>query len=128
MELRGFGVEVSLIEPGVIATGFADRSMSEVSRYQDASSPYAGIMSRAQELKKLTDRIAASPDVIARAIEHAAVSRFPRPRYVAPFSSAILIAFLRAIPTRWADALLKLGVGLTRRRLLASAPAQRLAA
>jgi NAD(P)-dependent dehydrogenase (short-subunit alcohol dehydrogenase family) len=128
MELRLFGVEVSLIEPGVIATGFADRSMSEVSRYQDPESPYAPIMARAEELRKMTDRIAADPIVIARAITHAATARRPRPRYVAPFSSALFIGFLRLIPTRWADALLKLGVGITRRRLAAPAPAARLAA
>jgi len=128
VELRPFGVQVALIEPGVIDTGFADRSMHEVARYRDPASPYAPVLAQADELRKLTDRMAVGPAVIARAITHAVEARRARPRYVAPFRSLLFIRFLKALPTRWADALLALTIGFTRRRFAATATQRQLAA
>ncbi|HVY47604.1 MAG TPA: SDR family oxidoreductase, partial [Minicystis sp.] len=117
MELRSFGVRVSLIEPGVIDTGFTDRSMHEVSKYQDPTSPYARVLARAAELRKLTDMTAVGPACISRAIERAATARSPRARYVAPLRAGIMIGFLRAMPTAWADFVARLLTGLTPRGL-----------
>jgi len=116
VELRPFDVHVALIEPGVIDTGFADRSMVEVAKYRDPQSPYAPVLARAEELRALTERTAVGPECITRAIEKAATSRRPRARYVAPFRAAILIGFLRLLPTRMADALLAWASGFTRKQ------------
>ncbi len=117
VELRPFGVQVSLIEPGVIATNFTDRSMSEGDKYRrDSSSPYAPVLARADELRALSDRTAVDASVIAKAIAKAATSRRPRPRYVAPFSAGLMIGFLRMLPTRWSDAILALATGFTKKR------------
>ncbi len=122
MELAPFGVQVSLIEPGVIDTGFTDRSMHEANKYRTDSSPYASVLERVDEMRKMSDRTAVGPECNSRAIEHAATARRPRPRYVAPFRAQIMVAFLRALPTRWADFIMRQVAGLTRRRLL-GAPA-----
>jgi NAD(P)-dependent dehydrogenase (short-subunit alcohol dehydrogenase family) len=126
VELRPFGVQVSLIEPGVIDTGFTDRSMHEASKYRQADSPYAPVLDRADEMRKVSDRTAVGPACISRAIERAATARRPRARYVAPFRAGFAIGFLRALPERWADALLALAVGFTRRRFQLNAPAKAL--
>jgi hypothetical protein len=117
VELAPFGVHVSLIEPGVIETGFTDRSMKEAEKTRRLDSPYAPVLARADELRKMSDMTAVGPACISRAIEKAATSRRPRARYVAPLRSQIMVGFLRAIPTRWADFIMRQMVGLTPRRL-----------
>ena len=84
VELAPFGVHVSLIEPGVIETGFTDRSMREAEKTRSPGSPYAPILARADELRKMSDMTAVGPECISRAIERAATSRRPSARYVAP--------------------------------------------
>jgi NAD(P)-dependent dehydrogenase (short-subunit alcohol dehydrogenase family) len=121
-ELRPFSVRVSLIEPGVIETGFADRSVREAEKYQRADSPYRPVLARMDEMRRMSDRTAVGPACIARAIEHAATATRPRARYVAPLRAGIMIAFLRALPTALADTLLRLTFGLTRRRFRAVLP------
>jgi NAD(P)-dependent dehydrogenase (short-subunit alcohol dehydrogenase family) len=116
-ELQPFGVQVSIIEPGVIETGFADRSMSEVSKYNVPESPYAFALSRAEELRKMSDKQAVGPQCISDAIEHAALARRPRPRYMAPMRARMMLGFLSSLPTRWVDAILRMLTGLTRKRL-----------
>jgi short-subunit dehydrogenase len=119
-ELHPFGVRVSIVEPGVIDTGFTDRSMTEAEKYDRADSPYRPVLDRMGEIRKMSDSTAVGPDCIARAIERAATARRPRPRYVAPLRAALGIGFLRALPTTWADALLRIAFGLTRRRFRAA--------
>lgn len=117
MELRPFGVHFSLIEPGVINTGFADRSMHEVTKYQSDDGPYAAVTARAQQLRELTDKQAVGPQVIARAIERAIRARRPRARYVAPFRARLMLLFVGIMPTRVNDWIMRRLVGLTKKRL-----------
>jgi short-subunit dehydrogenase len=117
VELAPFGIHVSLIEPGVINTGFTDRSMLELSRFRDADSRYAPVLARAEELRKVSDRSAVGPACIARAIERAATDRRPRARYMAPLRASLMVAIMRRLPTRWVDFMMRQAVGLTRRRL-----------
>jgi short-subunit dehydrogenase len=118
MELAPFGIQVSLIEPGVIETGFTDRSMVELDKVRSKDSPYAPVLARAEEVRQLSDRTAVGPACISRAIEKAATARRPRARYVAPLRAGIMIGFLRALPTRVADFIMgQLVMGLTRKRL-----------
>lgn len=117
LELLPFGIHVSLIEPGVIGTGFTDRSMQEIARFRHPDSPYAPILARADEMRKVSDRSAVGPACISNAIERAVESRRPRARYLAPFRAVLMMAFVRRMPTRWADFVMRLAVGLTRRRL-----------
>jgi short-subunit dehydrogenase len=128
VELAPFGVHVSLIEPGVITTNFADRSMREGETSRGADSPYAPVLARADELRKMSDMTAVGPECISRAIEKAATERWPAARYVAPLRSQVMVGFLRALPTRWADFIARQIVGLTRRRLALPARAVAMAA
>lgn len=125
MELRPFGVYFSLIEPGVINTGFADRSMHEVGKYHADTSPYAPVTARAEQMRELADRTGVGPAVIARAIERAIRARRPRARYVAPFRYKLMLGFLALVPTRLQDAMMRGMVGLSRKRLGLTDPTQR---
>jgi NAD(P)-dependent dehydrogenase (short-subunit alcohol dehydrogenase family) len=128
-ELRPFGVRVSIIEPGVIDTGFTDRSISEAQKYQSSDSPYRPVLERMDEIRRMSDRTAVGPACVARAIERAATDGSPRARYVAPLSAGLAIGLLRVLPTALSDLLLRLTFGLTRRRfraVLQTPPATRL--
>jgi short-subunit dehydrogenase len=123
MELAPFGVKVSLIEPGYIATNFAERSMHEVSKYQTPDSPYAPVLERMDELQRAVDKTAVGPQAVSRAIEKAATSRWPSARYVAPAYNALGILMVRIVPTAWVDWVMGRLVGLTRKRLSRRLPA-----
>jgi NAD(P)-dependent dehydrogenase (short-subunit alcohol dehydrogenase family) len=123
VELAPFGVRVSLIEPGVIDTGFTPRSMQEVKKYQTPDSPYAPVLDRAEQVRRISDLSAVGPACISRAIERAATARWPRARYVAPLRAKIGVGFLRALPTWIADFIMGQAMGLTRRRFARSLPA-----
>jgi NAD(P)-dependent dehydrogenase (short-subunit alcohol dehydrogenase family) len=123
IELAPFGIRVSLIEPGVIATNFTDRSMSALSKYDHPDSPYAPVLAQADRIRASSERTAVGPRCVARAIEKAATARRPRARYVAPFIAGLGVGFLRALPTRVADFIMAQVMGLTRRRLLRRLPA-----
>ena len=51
----------------------------------------------------MSDRSAVGPACISRAIERAVTDRRPSARYLAPFRAVLMMAFVRRMPTRWAD-------------------------
>lgn len=122
MELRGFGVGVAIIEPGPIQSEFADRAKNSVAAYRDPASPYAAMLARGDGIMAFGDRYAKGPLVISKAIAHAIESRFPRRRYVAPFSSRILLAVMTMLPSFVSDWLIaRVVFGVKRRRPVAAA-------
>jgi len=121
IELRPFGIDVSLIEPGPIRTNFSTTSLKSVTRYQDGS-PYAAVLERFAALTRRTDRMAPGPRATSRAIHHAAASRWPRTRYKMTLPSRLTVAFMRAIPTRLSDAILRRVLRLTPKHLALAAP------
>lgn len=119
IELRPFGIEVSLVEPGPIRTRFSTTSLGSVARYQQGT-PYDAVLERFADLTRRTDRVAPGPKATSRAIYHAAASRWPRTRYKLTLSSRLTVAFMRAIPTRWSDAILRRILRITPKHLVAS--------
>lgn len=117
MELAPFGVRVAVIEPGTIRTEFASRAMSEATRERSSTSRYARVYERAAQLEQRFDRLAGGTAPVVRAIEHAATSRRPHSRYVAPRAFALMIALVRILPTCWVDRVMQRMFGLTRAQL-----------
>ena len=116
-ELRPFGIQVVLIEPGVIRTNFTPRSMELVAEHGQATSPYASAVSRLEKLAVTSKRFAVGPACVSRAIYRAIRRRRPAARYIAPFRTRIVLAFYQLMPTRMSDALLRHTLGLTRRKI-----------
>jgi short-subunit dehydrogenase len=117
MELAPFGIDVVLIEPGPIKSEFMERMNQSADPYRNDGSLYRGVFARAQAIEKRTMAMATGPTPVARAIAKAIRVRRPRARYVAPGSSRIMLAFLRALPTRLADAIKRSVFGLDRAHL-----------
>ncbi len=107
-ELRPFGIDVALIEPGVIRTNFEATAVSNLE--QLANTPYKTALAKYEQMSKLADRFASNPIVIAKAIARAVTARRPAARYVAPFSTNFIVLFSRLLPTRaWDWAMRKAG-------------------
>lgn len=106
-EVRRFGVRVSLVEPGVIRTGFGERSLQETraAALDVEASPYAPLYR--QWLAMRVTRGGAHPRVIARRIVHAVTARRPRFHYFGPWYDAKVGNVLKRVAP---DALLNAGM------------------
>lgn len=105
-ELKPFGVDVVVIEPGVIKTEFGTTAVATV---DGDEGPYAsfnrslkGVLSSAYEGR--LSKASVGPEAVARTIGKAIEARRPRTRYVVPaFTRGILLA-RRLLPDRAWDA------------------------
>jgi short-subunit dehydrogenase len=96
-ELRPFGIDVALIEPGVIRTNFEATAVANLESL--SNTPYAAALGKYEQMSKLADRFASNPIVIAKAISRAVRARRPAARYVAPWSTNFVIWFRAIAPT-----------------------------
>jgi short-subunit dehydrogenase len=107
-ELRPFGIDVSLIEPGVIRTNFESTAVSNLDSMKDTV--YAGALAKYEDMSKLADKFASNPIVIAKAISRAVNARRPSARYVAPFSTNFVLMMSAVLPRFvWDWAMRKVG-------------------
>lgn len=114
MEVRPFGIEVSIIEPGGIKT---DWGLIAADHLQESSqgTPYQEEAFReAHNLRKAySSDLLSKPAVIARAISRAVNSRRPRTRYRIGFGAGPLVFFHAVLPDRWWDALMRMAGRIT---------------
>ncbi len=108
IELKPFGIDVAIIEPGCIKTDWgiiAADHLDECSRgtaYEPTALREAAAMRWAY-----TGSYMSNPSIIARAIVRASTSRCPRPRYRLgrfAFTTTVMHALL---PARWWDAMVR---------------------
>jgi NAD(P)-dependent dehydrogenase (short-subunit alcohol dehydrogenase family) len=110
-EVEGFGIKVSVIEPGLIRTGFADAAVGSMDG-QD-SSPYAGFdeavaRATAENYERgPISRLAGEPEAVAEAIEQAISASSPRSRYAVTPSARLFIGLRRLLPDGAWDAALR---------------------
>ena len=108
MEMKPFGVDVVMIEPGGIKTDWgiiAAKHLAESS----VNTPYEQEALREAELLKngYSGNYLSSPKVVTKAICRAVNSRRPRCRYRIGRLSCSSIFFHTILPDRWWDALIK---------------------
>jgi NAD(P)-dependent dehydrogenase (short-subunit alcohol dehydrogenase family) len=101
-EVRGFGVDVSVIEPGLIKTNFAETSVGSVSHqdgpYAEFNTAVAAVTAGAYDgpLAKL----GGGPEAVAKVIEKAITAKRPRTRYKVTASARILMGQRALLPDR----------------------------
>jgi len=101
-EVEGFGIKVSIIEPGLIRTGFADAAVGSMDGQDDG--PYSGFdeaVARATTEnyeQGPISRLAGEPEAVAEAIEQAISASSPRSRYAVTPSAHLLIGLRRLLP------------------------------
>jgi NAD(P)-dependent dehydrogenase (short-subunit alcohol dehydrogenase family) len=111
-EVRGFGVHVSVVEPGTIKTRFGDTATSSVEHLQDPESPYAAFNQVLVE--RINDayegklaRFAAPPEAVAKVIAKAISARRPRTRYRVTLAARMMLATRKVMPDRGWDLFLR---------------------
>ncbi|HEX3478888.1 MAG TPA: SDR family oxidoreductase [Kofleriaceae bacterium] len=107
-ELRPFGIDVVLIEPGVIRTSFEATAVAGLDSF--AATPYGRALAHYEKMSKAADRYAANPIVVARAIARAVQARRPSARYVTPRLNSAAVWLSAILPTRvWDWAMRRIG-------------------
>lgn len=91
LELAPHGVHVAVIEPGSIQSEWADIASDHL-QTASGSGPYAATAQTAIAILKAVKKFASAPQVIARLVDQAALSRRPKTRYHAGAGSSILLA------------------------------------
>ena len=115
MELRPFGIDVVVVEPGAIRTAWwsiaADHleATAEGSAYADQIRAVAGAMR-----SESNNRRYSPPEVIARTVGKIVTARRPRTRYAVGFMAGPLIAARRILPDRAFDQLIGAAFGFRR--------------
>jgi NAD(P)-dependent dehydrogenase (short-subunit alcohol dehydrogenase family) len=111
MELLPFGLQVSVIEPGVIATPIWETSRLAAERYLDSAAPemerFYGEALEAIRRRAATGMGGLPAAVVARAVEHALTARRPRTRYLIGKDARARLLMQRLLPDRWRDALVR---------------------
>ena len=110
MELKPFGIDVSMIEPGGIKTNWGIIAADHLAE-SSKGTPYEAEGLRESETmrKAYSMRLLSKPSVVTRAISKAVNSRRPRARYRVGFGAGTLVFLHAILPTRWWDALFRLG-------------------
>ena len=113
IEVRPFGIEVVLIEPGVVRTPWADEALRHQASTEGTSAdPYAEFK---RAVSASFDRayrgplalLSIGPEAVARVIGRAVEAPRPRPRYLISPLARTLVTAKRLLPDRAYDQLLK---------------------
>jgi NAD(P)-dependent dehydrogenase (short-subunit alcohol dehydrogenase family) len=99
-ELKPFGVRVTLIRPGFIATEFVEAADKVSAPVVENAGPYAPFYEGYKSGTQTMRRIAGEPDDIARLVERALVSDNPAPRYSGPFHAKVFLFLEWILPRR----------------------------
>ena len=95
-EVKGFGVDVIILQPGIIRTGFSDAAVASIGEGDAGDDPYARFnRAVAKATAKVYEegpvaRLGGGPDVVARAVERALMAAKPKARYRVTASAKLL--------------------------------------
>jgi NAD(P)-dependent dehydrogenase (short-subunit alcohol dehydrogenase family) len=108
-EVRGFGVEVIVVEPGLIVTNFGETAAGSVG---DAEGPYSSFnrdvaQATEQVYKGPLSKLGGGPEVVAKAIAGALAADRPKTRYPVTASARVMMGQRRLMPDRVWDLLMR---------------------
>jgi NAD(P)-dependent dehydrogenase (short-subunit alcohol dehydrogenase family) len=110
-EVRPFGIDVVVIEPGPIKTRFGDTAIDSIRATASSESPYAAFNTILQ--KKIREAyegpmamLAAGPEAVAKVIDKAINTSRPKTRYPVTAAAHVLLALRRWLPDRVFDGFL----------------------
>ncbi|NJQ03617.1 oxidoreductase [Streptomyces zingiberis] len=114
-EVAPFGIEVSVIEPGPVATPFLDTAMANLTDAVPPGSVYhrsAAAFGASTVRSYRNRRVTAGPDAVAATIERALTARRPRTRYAGNAAARALITTRALLPGRAWDGVVRRGMGI----------------
>jgi NAD(P)-dependent dehydrogenase (short-subunit alcohol dehydrogenase family) len=112
IEMRPFGVEVSIIEPGAVATPIWDKSTGEAAQQREAIDPalneiYGERMDKMSALATKTGAGGVDPEEVAEAVERALTDDKPKTRQVVGREAKIQARLASVLPSRVWDSLIE---------------------
>jgi NAD(P)-dependent dehydrogenase (short-subunit alcohol dehydrogenase family) len=107
MELRAWGISVSLVEAGAVATPIWEKSLREAEELGRHVAPeryalYSGLMAKVRQEAGQAARTALPVSAVVKVVEKAMTARKPRTRYVLG-GDAWMWLLLNWLPDRWRD-------------------------
>ena len=96
-EVRSFGVDVVIIQPGLIRTQFGDVAATAIDAGTATDGPYGEFNTRVAETTKSVyekgplAKLGGGPEAVAKTIERAIKARRPKPRYLVTPSARLLV-------------------------------------
>src|SRR5215813_3954 len=111
MELQPWGIQVSIIEPGAIATPIWEKSAKEAedleaSVSEEAKALYGEAVMRIREATTQAAQRAISTDAVVRAVHHALTASRPRTRYLVGIDAKLRASMVNWLPDRVQDKVL----------------------
>jgi NAD(P)-dependent dehydrogenase (short-subunit alcohol dehydrogenase family) len=116
-ELRPWGISVSVVEPGSIATPIWERGEAEVDAIaaragDDHAELYGGAIDAYREVARRTGERGIPPEKVAARIEHALSARRPRTRYLVGADARGQALASRVLPDRLVDWIVARATGM----------------
>ncbi|AHC14085.1 oxidoreductase [Salinispira pacifica] len=112
-ELRQFGIDVSVIQPGAIQSEW-ESIAADSARKASGEGAYARLTAATVQTMEnaYTKGRPSAPEVVARAIAHASLSRRPRTRYAPGRNAKLLLTLRRWLSDRVFDAVVRMAYGI----------------
>jgi NAD(P)-dependent dehydrogenase (short-subunit alcohol dehydrogenase family) len=109
-EMRQFGVDVSIIEPGAISTPFWGKGTDQIAPMLESMSDEQRLLYEKPALSaaagaRKTESRGIPPERVAKAVEHALTASRPRTRYVVGTDARIQAVLHKLLPDRVMDRL-----------------------
>ncbi len=116
-ELRPWGISVSVVEPGSIATPIWERGEAEVDAIADRAGDghrdlYGEAIDAYREVARKTGERGIPPEKVAARVEHALSARRPRVRYLVGADARGQAFASRVLPDRFVDWLVARATGM----------------
>ncbi len=112
-ELAGFGIDVIVIQPGLIRSDFSSRTLAEIDAVAADAGPYAafnaGVAKSSKEVyeRGVFSKLGGPPEAVAEVIEKALSARRPKPRYTVTPSARVLMTLHTLARDRGWDRIMK---------------------
>jgi NAD(P)-dependent dehydrogenase (short-subunit alcohol dehydrogenase family) len=118
VEVRHWGISVSIVEPGSVATPIWEKSRAAADAMAEEAPPeslelYAADIARFREVTGKAGEAAMPVEKVVRVVVHALTARRPRARYPVAADTRMAIAIFRFLPDRVRDWLIRRQLGLS---------------
>lgn len=116
-ELSPFGIEVSCVEPGAIATAIWTKSIDATVEAMATAPPqardlYGKALDAMQRYAERASREALPPELVARVVHRALTARKPRTRYLVGARAKLSATLTGLLPDRVSDAMFRTVLGI----------------
>ena len=111
LEVQQWGIRVTIVEPGAIATPIWEKSGKEASDLEAATpvelrSLYAAVIAAVRKIVQQAAERAIPSDVVAKVVEEALTASRPKTRYLVGTDAKIRALMVKLLPDRISDRLL----------------------